>query len=151
MAKFVSNRDVHFFQSINKELIDDVIETLVLIYKLSSANTQTNIYGEAKKKIYFTPVQLACLIERDQTTVRSEGFGIESAQSARFKFYRTTLEEAGIYPEGGDFIFFNEGYYEIDNANEEQLVAGQPHYTHSIICETHLTRRSSLNIETRTV
>jgi hypothetical protein len=151
MPRFVSTRDVRFFQSINKELIDDVIETTVLLYKLSSDDTSTNIYGEAKKKIYFQPIQVACLIERDQTAVASEGFGLETTQSARFKFYRTTLEEVGFYPESGDFIFFNEGYYEIDNANEEQLVAGQPTFVHSIICETHLTRRSSLNIDSRQV
>jgi len=151
MPRFVSGRDVRFFQSINKELIDNVIETTVLLYKLSSEDISINIYGEAKKKIYFQPVLVACLIEREGTMVRSEGFGLETTQSAEFRFYRTTLEEAGIYPESGDFIFFNDGYYEIDNANEEQLVAGQPTYTHSIICETHLTRRSSLNIEERQV
>ena len=52
-----------------------------------------------------------------------------------------------VYPEIGDIIKYNENYYEIDNINEVQLIGSRPEYNHNIICETHLTRRSSLNIE----
>jgi len=57
------------------------------------------------------------------------------------------LEQVSTYPEVGDIIYYDESYYEIDNVNDTQLVAGQPQYTTSILCNAHLTRRSGIQIE----
>ena len=64
-----------------------------------------------------------------------------------FRFVRKLLQDVDVYPEVGDIILYNQNYYEIDNTNEIQLIASRPDYNHNIICETHLTRKSSLNIE----
>ncbi len=151
MPRFLSDRDNAFLQQINIELIDNVIETDVVVYKVAALESTVNIYGESLDKAYFPGVSLSCLIERDPTVANSEGFGMDTTQSAKFRFLVTTLELIGLYPQTGDIIQFNTGYYEIDNANEEQLLNGQPKFMHSIICETHLTRRSSLNIDQRQV
>lgn len=151
MPRFVTERDNIFFKSINEELLDDVVETLVTLYKISAYDTPANIYGESTKKIFYVGVEVAAMIAREQTAPVSYGFGSDTTQTAIFRFLRTTLEAKEVYPEVGDFILFNSGYYEIDNANEEQLVGGQPVYNHSIICATHLTRKSTINIEERPV
>ena len=52
-----------------------------------------------------------------------------------------------VFPEPGDIIWYNEGYYEISNTTDTQLVAGQPQYLASILCSAFLTRRTSINIE----
>ena len=78
----------------------------------------------------------------------SEGFGYDATQpGVEFRFVRKLLQDVDVYPEVGDIIFYNQNYYEIDNTNEIQLIAARPDYNHNIICETHLTRKSSLNIE----
>ena len=148
MPRFQSEKDRLFIQGINSELIDTVIETPVIIYKQSLREVVTNIYGEGTRKAFLPGVTVTCLIERQETAPASYGFGQDTTQSAKFKFHRQTLAKANVYPEGGDFILFNNGYYEIDNANEEQLVGGQAGPgAISIVCETHLTRKSILNIE----
>jgi hypothetical protein len=148
MPRFQSDRDRAFIQGVNSELIDTVIETPVVIYKQSLSETKTNIYGEGTRKAFLPGVNVTCLIERQETAPASYGFGQDTTQSSKFKFQRQTLANANVYPEPGDFIFFNTGYYEIDNANEEQLVGGQPGPgAISIVCETHLTRKAILNIE----
>jgi hypothetical protein len=54
-------------------------------------------------------------------------------------------------PEVGDIISFNDGYYEITNTNQTQLVGMQAANNFGIECITYLTRRSQLNIEPRNI
>jgi hypothetical protein len=61
------------------------------------------------------------------------------------------LEETNFYPEVGDIIYHNEGYFEIDNVTEEQLIGGRTDEKFSIICSTFMTRRSSIQTEMRIV
>jgi hypothetical protein len=57
------------------------------------------------------------------------------------------LEEVKTYPEIGDIIGYNNHFYEINNIQETQLVAGKPGFNVAIICVAHLTRRTSIDIE----
>ena len=44
---FGSNRDFNLLVNINRELLQDVIEQEILLYKISITDTTTNLYGEA--------------------------------------------------------------------------------------------------------
>jgi hypothetical protein len=46
MALFGKYRDISLFNTLNKELIIDIIDIEVSIFKLSLENTTTNIYEE---------------------------------------------------------------------------------------------------------
>ena len=150
MARFVQQKDLAFFEKISKELVDVVVQTTVEIFKLSLSETKTNLYGESLGKSYL-PVQCACLIERDESSIEYEGFGPDRAQNVEFRFNRFTLEEKNLYPEIGDIIFHNNAYFEIDKVGQNQLVYGRPEEKFSIICSTFMVRRSQLNIEERIV
>ena len=139
MGKFVTPRDIQFMQNLNRELVDRVIETLVTIYKLNILNSPTNIYGEAQKKEYYIGVEVPTLIDRQETTTAQDD-DIDVEQRVTFSFLRTTLLDKDIYPEVGDIVEFDGGYYEINNVNENQLVAGQTIFNWSIKCGAHLTK-----------
>ena len=152
MAKFVSSRDFDFFQHINKEISAEIIDTLVILYKLNLDYVNTNIYGESTEKISYTGVELSAFIDyKPNTVINNADFGIDQTQESEFRFVRSILEERHIYPEIGDIIGYNDAFYEINNIREVQLIAGRPGYNESIICETHLTRRSNIQIEPRQV
>ena len=152
MAKFVSSRDFTFFQHINKELSAEIIDTLVILYKLNLDYVNTNIYGESTEKISYTGIELSAFIDYGENVAVSDaGFGIDQTQEAEFRFVRSILEERHVYPEIGDIVGYNDAFYEINNIREVQLIAGRPGYNESIICETHLTRRSNIQIEPRQV
>jgi hypothetical protein len=72
---------------------------------------------------------------------------VDIIQNVEFRFVRKLLEEVQVYPEIGDIIQYDDSYYEIDNINDTQYVAGQPYNSMSILCDAHLTRISGLNIE----
>ena len=152
MAKFVSSKDFEFFQHINREISAEIVDTLVTLYKLNLDYVNTNIYGESTEKISYTGVELSAFIDyKPNTAVSDAGFGIDQTQEAEFRFVRSILEERHVYPEIGDIVGYNDAFYEINNIREVQLIAGRPGYNESIICETHLTRRSNIQIEPRQV
>jgi len=151
MARFALNRDIRFFEGITRELVDVVIETAVVLYKLVVEDSKTNLYGESLSKTYYQGVQTTAVIERESSTTTYEGFGPDKSQNVEFRFNRFTLEDAGFYPEVGDIIFHNNGYFEIDNIREDQLIGGQTGNKWSIICSTFMTRRSTIQTEMRIV
>ena len=138
MAKFVSSRDFEFFQHINREISSEVVDTLVTLYKLNLDYVNTG-------------VEVPSLVDYQPNSAISDGFGIDQVQEAEFRFVRRILQERHIYPEIGDIIGYNDAFYEIDNIKETQLIAGRPAYNQSIICQTHLTRRSNIQIEPRQI
>jgi hypothetical protein len=151
MARFTLARDIKFFESISRELVDVVIETAVVLYKLVIEDSKTNLYGESLNKTYYQGVETTAVIERESSTSEYEGFGSDKNQLVEFRFNRFTLEDTGFYPEVGDIIFHNNGYFEVDNVREDQLVGGQVDNRFSIICSTFMTRRSTIQTEMRIV
>ena len=148
MPRFVSQKDFTFFQHINRELIVDVVDVDVILYKIALETTTINLYGEATEKARYTPVELKALIKYPKINPEAkDGFGVDTMQNVEFRFLRSILQHVKVYPEVGDIVGYNNLYYEIDNTNDVQLVAGQPQNTHSIICSAHLTRRSGIQIE----
>ena len=153
MARFNLSRDITFFEGISRELVDAVVTTAVVLYKLVIENSKTNLYGESLSKTYYSGVECNAMIERQDTTTTYEGFGSDQGQNVEFRFNRFTLKDKNLYPEIGDIIYHNDGYFEIDNVREDQLIGGrtgdQEHF--SIICSTFMTRRSTIQTEMRVV
>ena len=153
MARFTLARDIRFFEGISRELVDAVVTTGVILYKLIVEDSKTNLYGESLSKTYFQGVETNAIIQREDTAANYEGFGPDASQTAQFRFNRFTLEDTGFYPEIGDLIFHNDAYFEIDNVNEDQLIGGRTgdaeHF--SIICSTFMSRRSTIQTEMRVV
>lgn len=159
MAIFGGRRDVNFFKSISRELIEDVISQQVGYYKVRLGDTQTNIYGEALTKYYIGPVLINCLIERNDFTAAETEFGPDYKRDVGFRFLKDHLVDANIVPETGDVVMYNQLYYEIHGVNENQLILGKdPDYSYSeglenygssfsIICLGHFASPDRLGIE----
>lgn len=160
MALFGSSRDISFFRHINKELINDIIQTEVDFYKPIVSETKSNIYGEASEnKSYYIPIRLASLITRDDIVNTTDEMGVDTDQTVTFAFLRDgTLDSIGLVPEIGDIIEWDSKYWEINGININQYILGRNDLTNktigkeyganwSYICKTNLTRRNRLNIE----
>lgn len=149
MPKFISPRDVAFFRGISRELVDDVVQVEIILYKLNIYDSKVNLYGESLDKSYYRGVSIYALLDKGGVERNYEGFGPDSAQTITFKLDRERCQEKGIYPEVGDFIYFDTSYYEIDNTNEVQFIGGQEYNNYSIVCTAFMSRISDLNIEKR--
>jgi hypothetical protein len=149
MAKFISDRDVTFFKGLAREVVDVVVQNSAVLYKINLNDTRINLYGEAMNKTWHTGVELYVLINKETTTTSYEGFGAETLQNIEFRFDRYMCEEKNSYPEVGDVIYFDDSYYEIDNTTETQYVGGFDKNNFSIVCNTFMVSKSTLNIEQR--
>lgn len=148
MARFVTQRDFEFIQHVTRELIDETMDVGVVLYKIALDSVKVNIYGESTSKPRYTPVKVNAIVKYDKNTaVKSDGFGSTVTQQVVFRFARRMLQEVKTYPEIGDLVGYNNHYYEIHNIAETQLIAGKPGFNTAIICEAHLTRRTSIDIE----
>ena len=151
-GRYFSARDLRFVGSVNGELMGDIIENLVQIFKVSPTETKTNIYGEASAetgKWYLPGIQISALIDRPEMTTEYDDFGPSRNQTHVFKLREKMCIQLNFYPEIGDIIFWNDRYYEINNVVQEQLLGGISEKSHSIICNAQYTRLSSLNIVER--
>jgi hypothetical protein len=145
--RFTSQRDFDTVIKINKELVNNVIDIQVRVFKINQEVTQVNSYNEAIRKTYFSGVFIPCLFQREESNTTSDMMTVNAEQTAKFSFLRQECQERGIYPESGDIIEYSDSYYEIDNTNEIQLFAGREEYNLSIVCEAHLTRNSAVQLD----
>lgn len=146
MSKFVTNRDVAFFKGINKELIDEIIETGIIFYSLIPEKQNTNIYGEATDKVYEPGIYVNALIQHDDEATDDDGMISNIYQNIIAAFYRNTLKEKDFYPERGDIIKYYNTYYEITQVVDNQLLAGRVGLPHSIICTAQMVNKSSISV-----
>jgi transcriptional regulator with PAS, ATPase and Fis domain len=148
MPRFVTQRDYEFIQHITREMIDETMDVGVVLYKIVLDSVKINLYGESVSKPRYTPVKVNAVVNYNKNIVTSgDGFGLEQQQRVDFRFARRMLQEVNVYPEIGDIIGYNNHYYEINNMTETQLIAGKPGFNTAIICASHLTRRTSIDIE----
>lgn len=157
MALFHSAKDAAFINKVNYELVGDIIEQLVTVYKYDLNTTQENLYGEgAAEKMYRQPIRIPCLVTKEDQEWEDSEFGIDVNQTATFAFLKDMLiDRANIAIEVGDIIEHDNAYWEVDSAVENQYWGGRrPEDSNlsdgasiSIIAAAHLTRRSKISIE----
>ena len=146
---FVPQKEINLIDAMNEELIDEIVGQTVDIYKINVENTDENVYGESTTKYYDDGFRVNCLILWNEPSVDQNEFGPDTNSSVELYFHRTTLEEAGFFPEIGDIVDWNSHYFEINSVTEPQLIAGHQNFKHQIKAIAHRSRLSSLQIEER--
>lgn len=154
---FGSNKDFQLLVGINRELLKDVVEQEILLYKLSITDTDTNIYGEALQKTFLEPVKLNCLITRGDQVIDVDEFGPDLGREASFALLKQDLVDIQLVPEVGDIVMWHEDYYEVDTVRENELFYGRNNDYNlertgghgasiSLILDSHLTRADRVGI-----
>jgi hypothetical protein len=158
MPLFGGSRDISLFRTMNRELINDIIQTEIAYYKFALDQTDSNIYDESTKKFYYEPIRLSCLIEKNDQEWNSDDFGPDVKQIFKYRFLKADLIDINLIPEVGDYILYNNDFWEVDSYVENQFFVGKkPEYaisedtqdfgvSLSIILSTHLSRVEKLNL-----
>tara|TARA_B100000900_G_scaffold405706_1_gene415688 strand:+ start:1353 stop:1820 length:468 start_codon:yes stop_codon:yes gene_type:complete len=148
-GRYFTRRDVRMMNSLNGELMSDVIEQVVQVFKINPAETNPNLYGESMNKQYYPPVEITCFVESDQRSTLYEGFGPDVKKGTLFRFHQKLCEIKEMYPEVGDIIAWENAFFEVSNVVENQFLGGQPEKNYSFICNAHMTRQSKINLTER--
>ena len=154
-TRYYSQNDRDFMDRVNNELVGDlpsnqdgIINQTIVIYQHAIQETKTNMYGEASEgKVYKRPVKLPCIVDAADFDFNYDDFGPDNRQSVSFAFQRAYLVEVDLRPEIGDIMKWNDGYFEVDKFNENQLIGGNFDNSHSIVVSAHLTRMPTTNLE----
>ena len=93
--------------------------------------------------------QMNRMMQNPPPEIRQDEFGPDVEGSIEMYFHRTTLKEAGFYPEIGDIVDWNRHYYEMNTVVEPQLIAGHHGFNHQIKTVAHKIKTSNLQIEER--
>ena len=153
-GRFLPQRDRNFLERINKELVGDlksandgIINQKIVIYKISTYDTSTNMYGEAVGgKNFKQGVQLACIVDAGDFDYNTDEFGPDAQQDATFSILRETLLELNLIPEIGDIIEWNYGFFEVNGILENHLIGGMQENNWSVTLNAHLSRQSFSNM-----
>ena len=153
--RYYGAKDLATIEKFNRELlgepnIDDcgIIDQFVILYRVSVYETETNMYGEASEgKVYKQGVKLPCVVDASDFDFNYDDFGPDNRQSVSFAFQRAYLVEVDLKPEIGDIMQWNDGYFEVDKFNENQLIGGNFDNSHSIVVSANLVRRPTVNLE----
>ena len=155
-SRFWPTRDTDLAKHLNDELVgnftkDDcsIIGQEVILYRTAVYDTQTNMYGEAGEsgKVYKAGVKLFCIVDAQDFDWNMDEFGPDTRQEVTFAFQRDMLIDVNFRPDIGDIVSWNDGYFEINGTNENQLIGGQTGNNWTISCTAHLSRINTLNIE----
>lgn len=151
-GRWFSTRDINLVNSFNAELMGDVIQTEVTLFKACADVTSTNIYGENKSSVgkqFYPGIEITALIDRGEIRTDYDDFGSDRKQNVVFKFREKMLKEVNFFPQTGDLVLFNERYHEIDDIAQEQFLGGIDDKSFSIILNTHYSRLSKVDIVKR--
>ena len=148
---FIPQKEFDLINSMNEELIDEIVGQSVDIYKVNVERTKDNVYGESTTKYYDIGFRVNCLIEYAEPENTQDDFGSDYNSNIEMYFQRNNLASGSLnfYPEIGDIVDWNDHYWEINGTTEPQLVAGHPGFKHNIVATAHRSRLSSLQIEER--
>tara|TARA_A100001201_G_C4071275_1_gene195908 strand:+ start:160 stop:696 length:537 start_codon:yes stop_codon:yes gene_type:complete len=162
MALFGSARDASLIRHINRELINDFIDMEIIFYKLSLEETQSNMYDESDKKVYYHPIRINALILKEDKSYIGDDSGYDQSRTGEFSFLRDDLVDKNIIIEEGDVIEYDNEFYELDEVGSSQYFTGRNPSTDvgfvegdrgefglsiRVTARGHVTRRNRLNIQ----
>jgi hypothetical protein len=155
-GRFLPQRDVNLITRVTRELVGDkqrskdgLINQEVVVYKPSLQESATNMYGESAdgNRVYKNGVQMNCLITAEDFDFNQDDFGVDNRQTAVFAFLRQAFIDASMVLEIGDLIDWNYAYFEVGSVNENQLIGGMFNQNYSVVANSYLIRKSSVQID----
>lgn len=145
---FIGQKEINFFDSISKEMIQKIIGQKIFYYSVSEKHTNTHrLYDEAIKKVTYIPVEINALVLYKEPVQSVTKFSIDTIYSIEVYFHIHELDERRITPREGDFVKFGTVMYEIEKLTQPQVVYGQINNKVMVKAECRVSRKSQFEID----
>lgn len=125
MPLFRSKHNLEYIRRKNKELVEHVIGEKITYYAISKKFTQTNVYGEAKEKIFDPPTEIHAMIKWKDQVIKTDKFGQDVSYEIAFYPLLDTLEEKNLSPREGDFVEYDQKFFEITQISYPRQMLGK--------------------------
>lgn len=128
--KFITEREHTLIDNINHELIQDFIGVEIIYYAISPEHTVAHdIYGEATvPPTQLVPVRMNGLVNYDNPMVRTTQFTLDASYTLELYLHTRELQQRSLSPSEGDFVEWNQIFFEISSVTRPQMVFGQPQH-----------------------
>lgn len=123
---FIGDRERVFFQRVATEVMECVTQQKIRYFAIEENLTQAdNLYGESTQKFFRQPLEVYALILYNEPTIETGTFSSETRYSLKLYIQKFRVEQdLKMTPRQGDFVEFNNHYFEITKVYEPQLIAG---------------------------
>jgi hypothetical protein len=141
---FLGKKERDLVKQVNDELIEKVIGQQILYYAVDLQTTNFHeLYGEAIEKTYLPPVRVYAMVDyRLDETSYLENVGIDKTWEINVHFHRRRLtEDQNLFVREGDFVLYNNHYYEIIDLSEPKLLFGQADHEFEIVANCKRARK----------
>jgi len=144
---FTGKKEKDLVKQINDELIERVIGQTIIYYPISrEASDYHPIYGEAINKTFLSPIKINALIEWTGTATKTGPFGADRSTSLKVHFHHRRLtEDQNVFVREGDFIGYDDQYYEIVSVVIPKLLYGDPYSPFEILANCNKARNNVFN------
>lgn len=123
---FFGAREMAMFNWYNTELLEMVSKQSITYWPVEVDESNLNdIYGEAEKKVSRNPVLIYAWIMLDEPENIQGQFGSDRKRRIEVFAHRDRLTEVGLVPRIGDFLEWDNEYFEITYADVPNFVQGQ--------------------------
>ena len=131
---FLGEKERDLVKQVNDELIERVIGQQVLYYPISAKHTNYHpVYGEAINKNFLSPIRVYALIEFGGIETTTEKHGLDKTYSITVHFHKRRLtEDQDLYVREGDFVLYDDDYYEIVTLTQPKQLFGQADHRYQI-------------------
>ena len=140
---FFGKKERDLVKQVNDELIERVIGQTIVYYPISMEHTDFHpLYGEAIKKTFLPPVRVYALVEWGGTQTAATNYGLDRIYSLIVHFHERRLQEdQDLYVREGDFILYDDDFYEIVTLSEPKQLFGQAQHQLEITAQCHRARK----------
>ena len=124
---FFDARSMELFNDYNTELLGIIAQTGVNYYRIESDTSDPNsIYGESEVKVTRDPVQVYCWVMLDEPEVENNTFTVDTRRRIELYMHKDRLTELDLVPRMGDFVGYDNQYFEILRAGIPNFVFSYP-------------------------
>lgn len=144
---FITAKEINLFNTINKELIQKIVEQKIVYYSVSDEHTKANrLYDESIKKTVYSPVEIHARVLYKDPEQNTTNFSIDTKYNIECYFHLDELSERKIIAREGDFIKWGEVLYEINKLTYPQLTFGSIEEKVMAKCECTVSRKSNFEV-----
>jgi hypothetical protein len=124
---FIGRAERDFVKQINDEVIEKIVGQQLLYFPIDIKRTNYNdLYGEAIKKTFLPPVRIYSLVEFNGSTRTQGEYGFDNLYNISVHFHKRRLTgDQNLFVRLGDFIQYDQMYFEIVDAFEPRYLFGQ--------------------------
>ena len=146
MSLLGSPNDLALLAMLNKELINNIIDTKIELYIFDAEFSQTNVYNDIQNKLYHKNLELSGLISYQEAEIDFDNME-EETQVLTVAFHKKELVDLGITLKSGDIFKYNNRLYKIQQTVEKQFNFGFYDNSYSVLCYCTLSRKSAEYVE----